>query len=124
MRSASKVADKVFGLDTTYLPYNELVQKIKETILVGANQEQLARIEKTAKGGWKFNKTYTTDDGHYSLCVMPEYSIIFRYLPSMLGLKKDVYLYDTVDKKYYQIDNKKDWKKFYQAIQEEIKALA
>lgn len=109
-----KVSDLVIGgitkKETIRLPYEELTKIVTEEFITGADDAYLAKVIKTAKGGFIINKDMKSQNERYDFHV----GIRGRGLPWFTG--KPVWIFDNEANKYYQLDKDKKWKKFYKAI--------
>lgn len=101
------------GKETIRLPYDVLVEMVKQKLINGADDDLLARVRKTAKGGFLFAKDMKSPDGRYDFHVGARQ----RGPISM----KTVYLFDNEQNKFYQLDKDRRWKKVYRLLDTAIK---
>lgn len=102
--------------ETKRLPYDELVKMVEKEFIVGADDNFLKNVIKTAKGqifaGFKELKSA---DERYTLHVGS------RPNGALLLSSKPVWVYDNQEDKFYQLDKNIRWKKFYKAVEAIVK---
>jgi len=93
---------------------DEMIQKVVDTFIVGADQKFLKKVEKAAKGGGFMNdigNALSTKDKKYSFIV---FAPLFFFMKS-----KSVFFLDKENNVEYEMP-KKEWPKFYQAIKDAV----
>lgn len=110
----SKLGDAVVkgvtDTQTIRVPYDALAQIVTEEFISGAEDDFLAKVLKTAKGGFFFPKEMKSQNERYDFHVGTRPSRC-AWLNS-----KPVWLLDHEANKFYQLDKNIRWKKFYKAI--------
>lgn len=100
--------------ETIRISYDALSKIVIDAFVVGADDAFLAKVLKTAKGGFAIPKEMKSKEGRYDLHVgaRPNGCV---WLSS-----KPVWVFDREVNKFYQLDKDSKWKKFYKAIQSAI----
>ena len=115
----SKIGDLTVGgltkTETIRLPYNELVKIVEKEFIAGADDDFLAKVQKTAKGGIATVKEIKSQDERYDFHVGSRPNG-FLWLNS-----KPVWVFDNETRKFYQLDKNLKWKHFYKAVENSIK---
>ena len=113
---SDKAVEKFAKKETIRVPYEQIVEILKEEFIVGADDEFLQKVLKTSKGGNLFTeKKLESASGRYLLYVgNMQRGIIF-------GKRKCVWIQDNETNKFYQLDKDRYWKKFYKAADALIK---
>lgn len=101
--------------ETIRLPYDELVKIVVEEFISGADDAFLAKVQKTAKGGFVILKEMKSKNERYTFHVGTRPNGLV-WLSS-----KPVWILDAEANKFYQLDKDIRWKKFYKAIETAIK---
>lgn len=87
----------------------EIANMVIEHMVVGADEKFLKKLAKTAKGGGKFGQSLATKDKTYGLYVG---SPLFFFMKP-----RDVLFTDETDNKAaYELNDKKEWPKFYELV--------
>ena len=105
---------KISKKETIRLPYDKLSEIVSEKFIKGADDDFLKKICKTAKGGYcsYTGKYLTSIDNNYLFHVgTRQNNILF-----LLGGGMEAYILDKEEKKFYQLDKNRNWKKFYKSI--------
>ncbi|MBQ9805340.1 MAG: hypothetical protein IJW49_02365 [Clostridia bacterium] len=93
---------------------DEMVKKVTEAFIIGADEKFLKKIEKTAKGGGvtnDFGTALSSKDNKYALAVLA---------PFFFFMKSKEVLFQEKDTKVEYTMPKKEWPKFYQAIKDAV----
>lgn len=113
---SDKAVEKFANKETIRVPYEQIVEILKEEFIVGADDEFLQKVLKTSKGGNFFTeKKLESKTGRYLFHVGNlQRGIIF-------GKHKVVWIQDNEANKFYQLDKDRYWKKFYKSVDAAIK---
>ena len=110
-KANDSILKKVAKKETIHISYEQLTELVKDEFIKGANDEFLKKVQKTAKGGgWVTKKDLNSASGRYTLHVG---SWNTGYI---FGRRKQTYIIDNVENKFYQLDKDGKWKKFYKAV--------
>lgn len=114
-----KMSDKVIGCiakkETIRLPYEELAKIVTDEFINGADDTWLAKVVKTAKGGFFFQKDMKSKTGRY------DFHVGTRPHGLVWLASKPVWVLDNQENKFYQLDKNAKWKRFYKAIDAAVK---
>ncbi len=114
---SDKAVEKFAKKETIRVPYEQIVEILKEEFIVGADDEFLQKVLKTSKGGNLFTeKKLESASGRYLLHVG---NLQRGFL--LLGKRKTVWILDNEANKFYQLNKDKFWKKFYKSVDAAIK---
>ena len=106
---------KIAKSETIRITYQQLAEIVRDEFIKGADDEFLKKVQKTAKGGgWITKKDLNSASGRYSLHV-DNWDTGY-----ILGRRKQTYIFDNVENKFYQLNKNRHWKKFYKAVNSEI----
>ena len=95
--------------------YDEIAKLVAREFIAGADKAFLKKVEKTAKGGGFFApKTLTSKNKNFILFVGKRPKFLFWLN------HKEVWFRDKAKKTVYEMNSKKDWEKFYQAVVTEV----
>ncbi len=112
---SDSVVKKITKKETIRLTIQQLTEIVKDEFIKGADDEFLGKVLKTAKGGgWVTKKKLASASGRYILHVG---SWNRGYI---LGRRKQTYILDNTENKFYQLNKDGHWKKFYKAVKSEI----
>lgn len=113
---SDKAVAKFAKKETIRVPYEQIVEILKDEFITGADDEFLQKVLKTAKGGSFFtSKKLESVSGRYLFHVgILQRGIIF-------GKRKCVWIQDNEANKFYQLDKDRYWKKFYKSADAAIK---
>ncbi len=113
---SDRAVEKFAKKETIRVPYEQIVELVKEEFIADANDEFLQKVLKTSKGGNFFtSKKLESASGRYLLHVGNlQRGIIF-------GKRKCVWIQDNETNKFYQLDKDRYWKKFYKSTDAAIK---
>ncbi len=109
-----KAVEKFAKKETIRLSYEQMAEIVKKEFIVGADDEFLSQIIKTAKGGTVKAGTLLSKNGRYEMRVAGD---IPNILDLLLGRKKVVWVQDNEANKFYQLDKDRKWKKFYKSVE-------
>jgi len=109
------ITSKVSKKETIRLQYSQLAEMVKDEFIVGADDEFLNQVVKTAKGGGVFTeRNLLSKDERYLLYVGGwNRGWIF-------GISKMIYILDSELNKFYQLDKDRSWKKFYKTVNTDV----
>ncbi|MEE1357067.1 MAG: hypothetical protein UHG68_05815 [Clostridia bacterium] len=109
-----KVVDAASSCETIRMPYEELAKIVEREFISGADDLFLAKVQKTAKGGFAITKQLKSANSRFDFHVgaRPNGCV---WLPS-----KPVWILDHEYNKFYQLDKNIKWKKFYNAVAEAV----
>lgn len=96
--------------ETIRLSYDALAKIVEQFFIQGADESFLFQVKRVSKGGLFFPKEIKTPDGRYTLQV----GALQRGL--WLFQSKHVWVFDSQDNKFYQLDKDRTWKKFNKII--------
>lgn len=105
---------KISKKETIRLSYDKLSEIVNEKFIKGADDDFLKKICKTAKGGYcsYIGKDLTSIDKNYLFHVgTRQNNILF-----LVGGGMEAYVLDNEERKFYQLDKNRNWKKFYKSI--------
>lgn len=107
-----KLTEKITKKETIRLTFEQIAKIVKDEFIDGANDEFLDKVLKTAKGGsFITEKRLESANGRYLLFVGRTQDGV-----ALFGRRKQVWVEDKEANKFYQIDKKRSWKKFYKAV--------
>lgn len=111
-----KAVEKFAKKETIRVPYEQIVEILKDEFIAGADDDFLQKVLKTSKGGNLFtSKKLESKSGRYLFHVGNlQRGIIF-------GKRKCVWIQDNETNKFYQLDKDRYWKKFYKSADAAIK---
>lgn len=101
--------------ETIRLPYEALAKIVTQELIEGADDDSLALIRKTARGGLLFYKEMKSHDGRF------EFRVGALQRGMWLFRMKSVWILDKERNKYYQLDKDRKWKDFYRLVDAAIK---
>ena len=114
-----KMSDMAIGgltkKETIRLPYEEMAKIVTEEFIKGADDSELAKVMKTAKGGFLFDKEMKSKSERY------DFHVGTRPHGLVWLASKPVWVLDCEANKFYQLDKDLKWKKFYKAIETAVK---
>ncbi len=113
-RLGDKAVEKFAKKETIRLPYEQMAEIVKKEFIIGADDEFLSQIIKTAKGGAVKAGTLLSKNGRYEMRVAGD---IPNILDLLLGRKKVVWIQDNEANKFYQLNKDRKWKKFYKEVE-------
>lgn len=106
---------KIAKAETIRITYQQLAEIVRDEFIKGADDEFLKKVQKTAKGGgWITKKNLDSASGRYTLhvgCWNTGY---------ILGRRKQTYIFDNTENKFYHLNKDGQWKKFYKAVNSEV----
>ena len=111
---SDSVLKKVTKKETVRVNYEQLAEIVKKQFINGADDDFLKKICKTAKGGYcsYTGKDLTSVDKNYLFHVgTRQNNILF-----LVGGGMEAYVFNKEEKKFYQLDKNRNWKKFYKSI--------
>lgn len=115
----SKLSDAAINAvtkkETIRLPYEEMANIVEREFIWGADDAFLAKVRKTAKGGFMMRKEMKSADGRY------EFYVGTRPHGLAWMASKPVWVFDIETNKFYQLDKNGKWKKFYKMVDAKIK---
>ena len=96
--------------ETIRLSYDGLAKVVEQFFIQGADESYLLQVKRVSKGGLFFPKELKTADGRYTLQV----GALQRGL--WLLQSKSVWVLDSVENKFYQLDKDRTWRKFNKSV--------
>lgn len=109
-----KAVEKFAKKETIRLSFEQVAEIVNREFIIGADDEFLSQVIKTAKGGAVKAWTLVSKNGRYEMRVAGD---IPNILDLLLGRKKVVWVEDNEANKFYQLDKDRKWKKFYKAVE-------
>lgn len=114
---SDSVVQKITKKETIRIPYEQLSEIVNDEFIKGADDDFLKQVRTTAKGGGMITqKNLTSKSERYTLYVGSwNYNWLF-------GRRKQTYIFDNSENKFYQLNKDRHWKKFYKAVDAAIQA--
>ena len=97
--------------ETIRLSYEDLAKIVEREFIYGSDDAFLAKVRKTAKGGFVIPKEMKSKNGKY------DFHVGTRPNGLLWLSSKPVWLLDREANKFYQLDKNLKWKKFYKAVE-------
>lgn len=110
------IVSKISKKETIRLPYSQLAGMVKDEFIVGADDDFLNQISKTAKGGGAFTVRKLLSKNERYLLYVGGWNRGWIF-----GISKMVYILDNELNKFYQMDKDRSWKKFYKTVDTDVK---
>ncbi|MDD6563928.1 MAG: hypothetical protein PUF08_02480 [Clostridiales bacterium] len=111
-----KAVEKYTKKETIRISCEQMAEIVREEFIKGADEEFLRKVSKTAKGGGVITqKNLESKNERYTLhvgCIQA--GVAF-------GRRKVVWIQDNQANKFYQLDKDRNWKKFYKAVDSDVK---
>jgi len=110
-KAGDLLVKKLTNKETVRLPYDKLTEIVNEEFIMGADDEFLDKVLKTAKGGFfKFSERQLESASE-------RYTLKVGSWNDEIPLGKVTYVIDNVENKFYQLDKDSRWKKFYKSVE-------
>lgn len=110
------IVSKISKKETIRLPYSQLAGMVKDEFIIGADDEFLNQVAKTAKGGGAFTVRKLLSKNERYLLYVGGWNRGWIF-----GISKMVYILDNESNKFYQMDKDRSWKKFYKTVDTDVK---
>ena len=106
--------ESVTKAETIRISYDALSKIVIDAFVAGADDAFLAKVLKTAKGGFAIPKEMKSQNERY------DFHVGARPNGCVWLSSKPVWVFDHAANKFYQLDKDLKWKKFYKTIQSAI----
>lgn len=108
-KASDSLIKKIAKKETIRVTYEELANMTDKLFLSDADSAFAKKVVKTAKGGCPVTqKSLKSKSGRYTLFVGNS-----KWL---FGKSKQTYIYDETERKFYELNKDRYWKKFYKAV--------